>query len=127
MHWSDKYVGEPYVPGVGDCASLAAKVGREVLGIACGLPEVHATGLRNQATQIYEHKDVLAGRVDKPIDGQPALFVGRGRVCHIGVCCLIAGETWILHADQTVGFVVRQRLREMTRIHYQLEGFYRWT
>lgn len=126
MHWSDKYVGEPYIPGEGDCAALAAKVALEVLGIADSLPVPHASGHRNQAKQVYEHKDNLAVRVDAPIEGHPILFNARGQTCHIGVACWLAGEWWVLHADQGIGFVIRERLRDMTRFRYSTEGFYKW-
>jgi len=126
MHWSEKYVGEPYVSGVADCAALAARVAREVLGIACRLPDVHEKGLRGQAAQIQAHKDTIAERSAVAMDGHPVLFIGRGRTCHIGVMCWIASEWWVLHADQSAGFVIRQRLRDMTRVLYQLEGFYTW-
>ncbi|WP_427183616.1 hypothetical protein ACL598_17505 [Bordetella bronchialis] len=126
MHWSDKYVGQPYVPEVGDCAALAAKVAREVLCVDCGLPESHATGLWEQSAQVLANKDALAQRIDKPIDAQPALFLARGRLAHIGVVCLIGLEVWILHADQSAGAVVRERLTKMTQYRYVLEGFYQW-
>ncbi|ARP89831.1 hypothetical protein CAL14_05610 [Bordetella genomosp. 9] len=126
MHWSDRYLGEPYVPEVGDCASLAARVAREILGIDCGLPEGHATGLWEQSAQVLANKDALAQRVERPIDAQPALFLARGRLAHIGVACLIGPEVWILHADQSAGAVVRERLTAMTKFRYKLEGFYKW-
>jgi hypothetical protein len=126
LHWSDKYVGQPYVAEVGDCAGLAAKVARDVLGIDCGLPSSHATGLREQSAQVMANKDALAVRVDKPADAQPALFLARGRLAHIGVVCLIGSEVWILHADQSAGAVVRERLTRMTEFRYTLEGFYKW-
>jgi len=72
------------------------------------------------------YRDSLAVRTAAPADGQPALFVGRGRTCHIGVVCLIDGATWILHADQGSGFVVRERLSNMTKFRFELEGFYKW-
>ncbi|SOE48112.1 hypothetical protein ODI_R1242 [Orrella dioscoreae] len=40
--------------------------------------------------------------------------------------CWLAGEWWVLHADQSAGSVLRQRLRDVTRLHFQLEGFYAW-
>ncbi len=126
MHWSDKYVGMPYIPEIGDCAALAARVSEEVFGVRPGLPVVHAQTLRDQANQIIEHRDELADRIQDPVDGCPALFIGRGRLCHIGVMCWIAHEWWVLHADQSAGSVIRQRLRDMTRIHFRLEGFYSW-
>ena len=125
-HWSDKYVGEPYVPETGDCAALAERVAYEVFGLTIGLPASHASTYREQAKQILELRDSYATRLDKPVDGCPVLFIGRARVCHIGVMCWLAHEWWVLHADQSAGFVVRQRLRDVTRIHFKLEGFYKW-
>lgn len=125
-HWSDKYVGEPYVAESGDCAALAARVAHAEFGLSIDLPLAHAEGLRDQAIQIMDEKPNLAVKIQEPFDGCPALFIARGRVCHIGVMCWIALDWWVLHADQSVGFVVRQRLREMTRLHFALEGFYKW-
>lgn len=126
MHWSDKYIGLPYILGSFDCAALAAQVSKEVFKYPIGLPGDHSVTLRGQTKQILTHKDDLAYKIEQPIDGCPALFYGRGRLCHIGVMCWIANDWWILHADQTSGFVIRQRLRDMTRIHYTLEGYYKW-
>jgi hypothetical protein len=127
MHWSDRYVGLPYIAESGDCAALAARVANEVLHIDCQLPAAHSVTLREQAKQIMEYRDSLAVRVDHALDAQPALFIGRGRTCHIGVVCLIDAQLWILHSDQGSGFVVRERLQNMTQPHrFQLEGFYKW-
>jgi hypothetical protein len=127
MHWSDKYVGLPYIAQSGDCAALAAKVAKEVMGKDCALPTAHSATLREQAKQILDYRDSLAVRAVSPVDGQPALFIGRGRTCHIGVVCLIQSDVWILHADQGAGFVVRERLQKMTQPHrFSLEGFYKW-
>jgi hypothetical protein len=125
-HWSDVYVGEPYLPQVGDCAALAVRVNLDQFGVEIQLPQAHATTLRDQAKQILELKDDLAIQIPEAQDGCAALFITRGRVCHIGVMCWIQSDWWVLHADQTVGFVVRQRLRDLTRVHYKLEGFYKW-
>lgn len=126
MHWSDAYVGRPYIAGTGDCAALAQTIAWEVFRVQARLPISHATSLREQTAQILSHKDALAERIESPEDGCPALFVGRGRLCHIGVMCWLANEWWVLHADKLAGAVVRQRLRDMTRIHFKTEGFYKW-
>lgn len=125
-HWSDPYVDLPYVAETGDCAALAERVAREVFGRHVGLPTSHASGYRAQAAQIMDCKDDYAARIDAPEDGAPVLLIARGHFCHIGVMCWLAGEWWVLHADQTFGAVLRQRLRDVTRINYKLEGFYRW-
>lgn len=126
MHWSDPYLGLPYIAETGDCAALAERVAREVFGKSVCLPASHASTYRDQAKQILEARDSYAVKIDKPVDGCPALFIGRGRLCHIGVMCWMAGEWYVLHADQSAGSVLRQRLRDLTRIHFQLEGYYAW-
>ena len=126
IHWSDHYVGLPYLPQEFDCASLAAKVSKDLFNKEIGLPESHGETYRGQSKQILKHKDDLAIKIEKPVDGCPALFYGRGRLCHIGVMCWIAGDWWVLHNDENSRFVVRQRLREMTRVLFTLEGFYSW-
>ena len=126
MHWSDKYVGEPYAPSVGDCAALASKISKIEFGKDIGLPTQHAESTKEQTRQILELKNDYATRIDKPFDGCPVLFITQGGVCHIGVMCWIGREWWVVHADRSAGFVVRQRLRELTRLFFKVEGFYQW-
>ncbi|NYT38859.1 hypothetical protein ERD78_18915 [Allopusillimonas soli] len=126
MHWSDSYVNIAYVPEMADCAVLAARVANDVLGKEITLPVSHAATIRAQARQVDELKDDYAVRVAAPIDGQPVLLIGRGQSCHIGVMCWIAHEWWVLHANQSFGFVTRERLRDLTRLHFKVEGFYQW-
>lgn len=125
-HWSDAYVGRAYIPEVGDCAALAEQVAHEVLGLTIGLPASHASGYRSQAKQILELKDSYAVKIDEPQDGQPILLIARGRVCHIGVMCFISSQWWVLHADQSAGMVIRQKLSDVTRLHFMVEGYYKW-
>lgn len=126
MHWSDKYIGEPYLPSVGDCAALATKISKNEFGKDILLPLNHAETNREQTKQILDLKTEFAEKIDQPFDGCPVLLVTRGNLCHIGVMCWIGNDWWVLHADRSAGFVVRQRLRELTKLFYQLEGFYRW-
>ncbi|MBV6304945.1 hypothetical protein KVP10_08595 [Candidimonas humi] len=126
MHWSDRYVGHPYVAEMADCAVLAERVAHEVFGKVIGLPAGHAEGYIEQAKQIAELKDDYATRIDTPVDGCPALLIGRGQNCHIGVMCWLANEWWVLHANQAYGMVTRERLRTLTRLHFKVEGYYRW-
>lgn len=126
MHWSDRYIGEPYIPEVADCAVLAVRVAKEVFGKDISLPVAHAATIRAQAKQINDLKDDYAVRIEKPEDGQPVLLIGRGFSCHIGIMCWIANEWYVLHANQSFQFVTRERLRDLTRILYRVEGFYSW-
>ncbi|OVE49462.1 hypothetical protein [Chromobacterium violaceum] len=126
MHWSDRYVGRDYVPDTNDCAVLACSVAREVLGRDIQLPGARRPGPFGRNALIHQHQDEFARRVDAPADAQPVLLIARGRAQHIGVMCQLAGEWWVLHADESAGFVLRQRLRDMARQGYQIEGYYEW-
>lgn len=125
-HWSDAYIGRDYIAGSQDCAALAETVAREVLGVEVALPGERRGGVFGPAAQIARNKDNVAQRLDEPEDGQPVLLIARARLQHIGVMCQLAGEWWVLHADQGAGFVVRQRLRDLGRHGYTVEGFYQW-
>lgn len=126
MHWSDRYMNQPYVPGSGDCAAFAERVAMELLGLSPGLPGSHAAGLREQAGQITALKCDFALKVPEPIEGHPVLLLSRGDLFHIGVMCKLANEWWVLHADRGFGAVIRQPLRKMTMVDYKVEGFYKW-
>lgn len=126
MHWSDNYVNQPYVSETGDCAAFAERVAREILGIAVGLPDGHATSLRAQAAQIMAHRGEFAERIAEPAEGHPVLLRSRGDLFHIGVMCRLSNEWWVLHADKGFGAVIRQPLRRMLMVDYKLEGFYQW-
>lgn len=125
-HWSDEYLGRPYIKGVADCMHLAEEVAIDVLGINPNLPQSHETSLRKQAEQIDRLRADYAIKVSEPIDGHPILFLARNRFYHCGVAAMINGSLWVLHNDQSAGMVVRQRMRDVTLVHFKLEGFYRW-
>jgi hypothetical protein len=125
-HWSDPYVGIAYIPEVADCAVLAVRVAKEVFGKDIALPVAHAATIRAQAKQIDDLKDDYAIRIDAPVDGCPVLLVGRGHSCHIGLMCWIAHEWYVLHANQSFKAVTRERLRDITRMDYKVEGYYQW-
>ncbi len=125
-HWSERYVGQPYVPGENDCAELAARVQREVFGREIRLPSERACGLRGLSAQIGAARDDYGAPTDAPEDGDAVLMTGRGRLSHVGVYCLIEDVPWVLHAMKRAGQVVRHRLRELPAQGLTVEGFYKW-
>jgi hypothetical protein len=124
-HWSDAYLGLPYVEGEFDCADLAARVRREVFGQEIHLPSDHGAGAFARNAAVTRNKDATAERTDAPVDGDAVLLIARGRLQHIGLYCVIAGEPWVMHNQEKIG-VHRTRLRELERFGYRLEGFYKW-
>ncbi|MBI3771474.1 MAG: C40 family peptidase [Gammaproteobacteria bacterium] len=124
-HWSERYIGEVYIEGTGDCAAFAARVQREVFGRVIALPTARAHGMRGQSAQIELHKANYGDRIDEPQEGDAVLMIGRGRLDHIGVYC-VAGEPCVLHAMRNAGRVVMHRLRDLESQGLTTEGFYRW-
>lgn len=131
-HWSDAYIGRPYVEGEFDCAELARLAQAEVFGRAIAMPSERvylgldgAAKLRAMRDQLAACKDDYGTPTDAPEDGDAALIRSRGRIDHVGIYCLIGGEAWVLHAAPHCG-VVRMRLRQLDLYGYHLEGFYKW-
>ncbi len=124
-HWSDAYIGRPYVVDEFDCAALAAEVARDRFGVAVCLPQ-RAAGLRATSQQIDELQDDFAEPIDRPQEGCPVLMRCRGRLSHVGVYCEIGGEPWVLHAMKNAGHVVRHRLRDLARVNLDVVGYFRW-
>lgn len=125
-HWSDKYVGLPYIEVEQDCAALAARVQREAFGREIRLPSERCHGLRSLSAQIVSLRDDYGKPTEAPVDGDAVLMIGRGRLSHIGVYCVIDDAPYVLHAMRNAHQVVRHRLRELPNQGLAVEGFYRW-
>ena len=123
-HWAQTYVGLPYSEY--DCAQLAARVQRDIFGRDIRLPTSRGPGLRGISRQIDDLQADYAAPVIEPVEGDAVLMIGRGRINHIGVYCLIDGRPWVLHALRNVGHACLHRLRDLEGIGLHLEGFYRW-
>lgn len=122
-HWTNAYVGLPYVDGEQDCAEIVARVEREVFGRSVQVPRVRAIGPFGKSAQIAYARDDLADPVDAPVEGDVVLM----RVCglwHVGVWFHL-GEPWVLHALKRSGQVVIHRLRDLAALGIRVEGFYR--
>lgn len=132
-HWSDAYVGLPYVEGGFDCGDLARKVRAEVFDQAISLPSERLyVGLSGVAKVRAMHRQIELCRDDcatptaMPRDGDGVLIQANGYIDHIGIYCLINGEPWVLHAALDARQVIRTRLRELPLYGYRVEGFYQW-
>lgn len=124
-HWSDRYLGEPYLEGKFDCADFAVRVQREIFGRTVVLPSDHGSGPFGRTAVLSANQDDYLREIVGPEDGCAILFKVVGRVQHMGVLCIIAGEMWVLHNQKGLG-VTRKRLREMASLGYEVMGFYAW-
>lgn len=128
-HWSDTYIGRPYVRGVYDCAALAADVQRDVFGRDVAMPAERPSDPAGSAALIARLQDDHARRLEGPEEGAIVLM-RRGilaRPWHVGTYFEQAGEGWILHSTATAGGATAMRVRDLPRFGFQIEGFYQWT
>lgn len=127
-HWSEPYIGQPYVHGAADCARLLCQVRREVFGLP--VPddaEVERAASRlGRAAQMTDGVEAFGLPATDPQEGDAVLMLCRGRPSHIGVYCVVGGEPSVLHAMENARMVVLHRLRDLPRVFLAVEGFYRW-
>lgn len=132
-HWSDRYVGRPFVEGVFDCGELARAVQREVFGREVAIPSERwyagkegAARLRAMASQVEAGIGALAKPVAEPREGDLVMMYSGSKVMHAGIYCMRVAEPWVLHAAERLGQVVLMRLRDLEERGYRVEGYYRW-
>lgn len=128
MHWSEKYIGQPYIPNEADCARLLCRVRREVF--VKPVPQEaeleRAASRLGRAAQMRDAVDVLGIRTESPSEGDAVLMICRSRPSHIGAYCVVNGEPSVLHAMENAKQVVLHRLRDLHRVNLSVEGFYAW-
>ena len=132
-HWSDKYLGRPYLRGEFDCADLVVEVARAEFGRAVALPR-HAEGVRARDRQIERLTGELGRRLDRAAgetiqDGDIVLMKAAGRRLslghHIGVAAMLPLAACVLHCLAGVG-VARHPLDCLAARQLTLTGIYRW-
>ena len=127
-HWSESYIGQPYIRGEADCARLLCQVRREVFNLPVpDEAEVERAASRlGRAAQMTDGVAAFGDPVTEPSDGDAVLMVCRGRPSHIGVYCSVNGEPHVLHAMENIGAVVLHRIRDLSKCLLMVEGYYRW-
>lgn len=127
-HWSEAYIGRPYIPGSYDCAALAADVQRDVFGRAVAIPGERPHDPAASAALLAAVQADHACRLDVPREGAIVLM-RRGsfsRPWHVGTYFEQGGEGYILHSTRSAGAATVVRVRDLARFGLQIEGFYTW-
>ena len=125
-HWSDQYVGKPYVKDSLDCSGWVERIEREQFGRDVRLPSERAQGLRPRSRQIETERDRFVIRTHAPQEGDVVMMRSRGDLWHVGLFCLIAREPWVLHAMEGFGSIARHRVRSLADLGLEFEGYYKW-
>jgi len=128
MHWSESYIGKPYVLNEADCASLVCEVrAREFDGT---VPDFVLAMRENTRLKRMEQLEYLARKAvtqtDNPSEGDVVLMICRARPSHVGVYCVVDNEPSVLHAMENAKMVVRHRIRDLDKFCLSVEGYYKW-
>ena len=127
-HWSEKYIGRPYVLGDADCARLLADVRKEVFSLPVP-SEVEVDRAQSRLSRVGQMTDLVAEygiRTDDPQEGDAVLMICAGRPGHIGAYCLINNQGCVLHAMENAGMVVLHKIRDLNIFSLKVEGYYKW-
>lgn len=126
-HWSENYIGKPYVKELHDCAAFVANVYEEQFGIKRNLPEDHGSTPAEWSAAISKHLSEFLEPTEKPKDGDVILCRVRGVDFHLGLLCEIMGERWMLHASnaRNLNAVVLTRLDQFRYLGFTVDGFFK--
>lgn len=127
-HWSEQYIGQPYVVGSADCARLVSRVRRDIFNQP--VPEDveinRACSMLGRVKQMNEAVNSFGVKTDNPQEGDVVLMMAHGRPSHVGVFCIINGEKYVLHAMESAKMVVLHKIRDLPRLFLGIEGYYKW-
>jgi hypothetical protein len=127
-HWSEKYIGQPYITGEADCAHTLAQIRKEVFGMDVPT-DIEVERKASRLGRLGQMCDLVAEygeRTENPQEGDAVLMCCKGRPNHIGAYCVVNGEPSVLHAMEQAGMVVLHRIRDLERVFITVEGYYSW-
>jgi len=118
-HWSDDYIGLVYSEF--NCAELAREIQATEFDRWLDMPV--DTYQRNRACDLLDDYGI---RTNSPEDGDACVMTHAEKTkWHLGIVCVIAGQTWILHSLARAGSV-RSRPYALERYGLEIEGYYKW-
>lgn len=126
-HWSDGYVGLPYIADTFDCVHLVVRVQNEVFGKQITIPVQREEHVFKLSKQIEEHMETFYEEVPKEDaqDGDLVLMKCAGRLNHTGVYTVVGGVPYVLHNLRNLGSVAMHRLRDIEKYGIVFDSVYR--
>ena len=122
-HWSEKYIGEPWVSTENDCWAFVRRVWLEQFQLSVPAVDVDAHSQLACVRAFSSHEEISNWKqVDTPCDGDGVLIGKNRRPSHVGIYVSI-GSGRILHCVQGVG-VICQDLQSMAFMGLRPLGYY---
>ena len=127
-HWTEKYLHIKYSEQHFDCADLVRHVLREECGFDMPLPDDRRWRGRS-AKSLADFSRTFALPIDAPTEFCGVLMKIQGNKksvgSHVGVCALVKGVAWVLHAMAGIGTVFCP-VSHLQRFRLELVGYYEW-
>ena len=121
----DRFCGLPYCARTFDCADLVALVQRELYGKHIALPGRAARERAPVAAAQRALSGEIACGITEADAGDGDVVLMHSDTMHLGVLFVIAGERWVLHAYDNVGYTALQRVSELRQLGVRIAGYYR--
>ena len=121
-HWTQAYVGLPYILGVGECAHRAALVWRQEFGFEIEPPPAYGDMAVAQSHIEAELAKPEWCRVRRPQEGDAVIMWKGERLCHVGVW---VAPGHVLHCTRKDGMVLTPE-DELESQGFRVFGYVRW-
>lgn len=125
MHWSNKYIMQPYEKL--NCAELVEKVQREEFKRHFKFPQSNGN-IFTESRKIKEEfsKYVIDEKTTNFEDGDLVVMNAKHEMAHVGVLCIINHKLYVLHSYKQAGCVCLHKLAELKSQGLFLRGVYKW-
>ncbi|MYE01463.1 MAG: hypothetical protein F4Y03_09310 [Alphaproteobacteria bacterium] len=128
-HWTDRWLGRPWVEGTYDCVDFVKEVLAEQFGRRLRLPATPASA-RDWDRTVANLKADHGYRTPFPADGDGVLMMQAGarrqRGYHLGVAVRREGRLLVLHCPRNGSSVLTPAKDLRAAFQLELEGTYRW-
>lgn len=129
-HWTDRWLGKPWVEDRYDCVDFVTEVLAGEFGRRVDLPQQRPEAKRDWDRTVEALKALYGVRTRAPADGDGALMTAvggrRSRQYHLGLVVWREGPLCVLHCPRNGSSVLTPVRALGASFQLELEGTYRW-
>jgi hypothetical protein len=120
-HWTQAYVGLPYIMGVGECGHRAALVWRERFGFEVEAAPAHGDMAAAQTLIKAELAGPKWSPVQQPAEGDAVIMWKGDRVAHVGIW---VAPGHVLHCTRKDGMILTSE-EDLPAQGFRVFGYFR--